>query len=110
MLRNTARQLGRRASVAKAGRGLARPRMTPAASVLAPFLCPGYPIEMQQAQFATAAAPKSNSSGAIPVSTEKPFKKILAANRGEIATRIMRASAELGIPSAGIYSHEGAYV
>ena len=35
------------------------------------------------------------------------FKKILIANRGEIATRIMRACAELGIPSVGIYSHEG---
>lgn len=38
---------------------------------------------------------------------EAPFKKLLAANRGEIATRIMRASSELGIASAGIYSHEG---
>ena len=35
-----------------------------------------------------------------------PFKKILAANRGEIATRIMRACSELGVASAGIYSHE----
>ena len=38
---------------------------------------------------------------------EPPFGKLLAANRGEIATRIMRASSELGIASAGIYSHEG---
>lgn len=37
---------------------------------------------------------------------EAPFSKLLAANRGEIAARIMRAAAELGIPSAGIYSHE----
>ena len=36
-----------------------------------------------------------------------PFKKVLAANRGEIATRIMRACSELGVDSAGIYSHEG---
>lgn len=35
-----------------------------------------------------------------------PFKKVLAANRGEIAVRIMRACNELGIKSAGIYSHE----
>lgn len=35
-----------------------------------------------------------------------PFKKVLAANRGEIATRIMRACSELNIASAGIYSHE----
>ena len=38
---------------------------------------------------------------------EPAFGKILAANRGEIATRIMRAASELGIASAGIYSHEG---
>jgi Biotin carboxylase, N-terminal domain len=36
-----------------------------------------------------------------------PFHKLLAANRGEIATRINRAAAELGILTAGIYSHEG---
>ena len=36
-----------------------------------------------------------------------PFKKLLAANRGEIATRISRGAAELGIQTCGIYSHEG---
>jgi Biotin carboxylase, N-terminal domain len=36
-----------------------------------------------------------------------PFHKLLAANRGEIATRINRAASELGIITAGIYSHEG---
>lgn len=36
-----------------------------------------------------------------------PFNKLLAANRGEISTRINRAAAELGIATAGIYSHEG---
>ena len=38
---------------------------------------------------------------------EVPFKKLLAANRGEIATRISRGAAELGIQTVGIYSHEG---
>ena len=36
-----------------------------------------------------------------------PFKKLLAANRGEIATRISRGAAELGIQTCGIYSYEG---
>lgn len=31
----------------------------------------------------------------------------MAANRGEIATRIVRAASELGIKTAGIYAHEG---
>jgi hypothetical protein len=53
-------------------------------------------------------------SGSTKASTAKPdeppFQKILAANRGEIATRINRAASELGIQSAGIYSYEGAYI
>lgn len=40
---------------------------------------------------------------------QPPFQKLLAANRGEIATRILRAGSELGIATAGIYSHEGRY-
>lgn len=47
----------------------------------------------------------------VCVPTEQPpFKKILAANRGEIATRINRAGAELGAITAGIYSYEGMLV
>ncbi len=38
---------------------------------------------------------------------QPPFKKLLAANRGEIATRINRGAAELGVQTVGIYSHEG---
>lgn len=45
------------------------------------------------------------SSG--PRGSDVPFAKLLAANRGEISTRITRAAAELGIRTAGIYSHEG---
>jgi len=37
----------------------------------------------------------------------RPFWKLMAANRGEIATRIMRAGTELGCSTVGIYSHEG---
>jgi hypothetical protein len=37
----------------------------------------------------------------------RPFDKVMAANRGEIATRIMRAASELGCGTVGIYSREG---
>lgn len=36
----------------------------------------------------------------------KPFKKVMVANRGEIAIRIFRALSELGIRTVGIYSKE----
>jgi len=37
---------------------------------------------------------------------DPPFEKLMAANRGEIATRIVRGAAELGIKTVGIYAHE----
>ena len=36
------------------------------------------------------------------------FKRLLVANRGEIAIRIMRAAAELGIETVAIYSEDDA--
>lgn len=38
--------------------------------------------------------------------SSRPFQRVLIANRGEIAVRIARACAELGIRSIGIYSRE----
>lgn len=49
---------------------------------------------------------KLPTQNVVPVAGA-PFQKLLAANRGEIATRIYRAGSELGIQTAGIYSHEG---
>ncbi len=36
----------------------------------------------------------------------REINKILVANRGEIATRILRAAAELGIRTVSIFTHE----
>jgi len=35
-----------------------------------------------------------------------PFKRLLVANRGEIAVRLLRAATELNIRTIAIYSHE----
>src|SRR5262250_2585104 len=49
------------------------------------------------------AAPAS----AIPADlSRRTFKKLLVANRSEIAIRVFRAAAELGLRTVGIYAQE----
>ena len=42
----------------------------------------------------------------MPKTQIRPIKKILVANRSEIAIRVMRAATELGIRTVAIYAHE----
>ena len=42
----------------------------------------------------------------MPDVIAKPFRKLLAANRSEIAIRVFRAAHELGIRTVALYSHE----
>jgi len=89
-------------------------RSSVARSNLAALSVAHHPMVQQHqraAAFHTFHTPDESAPGVAPTRTEgmppPPFGKLLAANRGEIACRIMRGAAELGINTAGIYSHEG---
>lgn len=78
--------------------------LVPSAATASSLWCS---LPLQRAtQFHTFNTP-DESPPVVPGAKSAPFTKLLAANRGEIATRITRAAAELGIQTAGIYSHEG---
>src|SRR6266550_1449155 len=46
------------------------------------------------------------STEPTPVPAPKTFKKLLAANRSEIAIRIFRAATELGLRTVAVYAQE----
>lgn len=45
----------------------------------------------------------------MPVSNKKTYKKLLVANRGEIAIRVLRAASELELRTVAIYTYEDRY-
>ena len=47
--------------------------------------------------------------GAPEMSNDRPIRKLLVANRSEIAIRVLRAANELGIRTVAIFSHEDRY-
>jgi pyruvate carboxylase len=55
------------------------------------------------------AIKSDTASVETPAYMDKPFKKVMAANRSEIAVRIMRASTELNMATVAIYGFEDRY-
>lgn len=78
------------------------------------LLSPGRRLTLRRPVAAAAAVTRSRALlSTKPEQTagdgskfEMPFKSVLAANRGEIAVRIMRAGNELGLRTVGIFSKE----
>ncbi|HYD85298.1 MAG TPA: biotin carboxylase N-terminal domain-containing protein, partial [Opitutus sp.] len=46
------------------------------------------------------------SEAPAPAASIRPVKKLMAANRSEIAVRIFRAGTELGLRTVAIFAHE----
>eukprot|EP00752_Nemacystus_decipiens_P003621 g3338.t1 len=79
------------------------------------LLSPGGRLASRRAAVAAAAARRNSRALLATDATQTagdgskfdmPFKSVLAANRGEIAVRIMRAGNELGLRTVGIFSKE----
>ena len=55
---------------------------------------------------ATNAKKAAKANEEVATSTARPFKKLMAANRSEIAIRIFRAATELGLRTVAVYAQE----
>jgi hypothetical protein len=65
------------------------------------------PLSVHVAPAWTQAAGAGGAGGGVPFAPRHAlFRKVMAANRGEIAIRVLRAATELDVPSVSIFSFE----
>ena len=70
------------------------------------------PAERDRTREPLAQGAVDDPPGAMPPPTgrgPRHFRRLLVANRGEVAIRVFRACTELGIHTVGIYAHEDRY-
>jgi len=106
LVRQAAKRQSRRGVSSLSSRSAAKRAAVRAASTTAPWATYNkFSVEQRRPYNVGTNHPTMSAGKSVSVS-EPPFKKLMAANRGEIATRISRGAAELGISTVGIYSHE----
>jgi pyruvate carboxylase len=66
-------------------------------------------LQSTSAPEAPEVASSEDEEPAKPSNPLKPFNKVMAANRAEIAVRIMRASTELNMQTVAVYGYEDRY-
>ena len=66
-------------------------------------------VQLQQQDDEHGLVPGEKDERIGPLTRLPPFRKVMAANRAEIAVRIMRAATELNMETVAIFGHEDRY-